>query len=153
MGSIAATAALNQKEQFHSPTLPILGYSPTIKWHYVIALFVCIGVVHVMLVGLLCWVARPVVVCDDSDLCTARLLHGLADRIPDGRGALLGGKMLTKAIDGATMDNNVATGGEVSGTSLQESTRVIYGIVDMNDKVGTKGRHLGISESIQSLRP
>ena len=150
MGSIAATAGLNQKEPFSSPTLPILGYSPSIQWPYVIVLFVCIGVVHAVLVGLLCWIARPVVVCDDSDLCTARLLQGLVGRVPNGAGTLLGGKELAREIDDASRDNN-AGGGEVSGTGHQEPTRVVYGVVEKKNGAGAGRRGLGISEDIQPL--
>ena len=152
MGTIAATAGLNQREPFHSPTLPILGYSPSIKWHYVIVLFVCIGAVHALLVGLLCWVARPVVVCDDSDLCTARLLHGVVDRLPHGDGALLDGKDLAREIDNTIMDNDT-DGNGVNGTAHRESTRVVYGVVETDDGGGVKRRHLGVDESIQPLSP
>ena len=150
MGSIATTALLNQKVFNSSPTLPILGYSPTIKWRYVIALFAGIGAVHIILVGLLCWIARPVVVGDDSDLCTARLLHGLVGRITDGGGTLLHGRELAREIDSASIENAVA-GGEASATSLQEPTRVVYGVVETNDKAGMKRRRLGIDEGIQPL--
>ena len=150
VGSIAATARLNQRERFSSPTLPILGYSPTIKWPYVIALFVCIGVVHGVLVGLLCWVARPVVVCDDSDLCTARLLQGLVGRIPNGEGGLLKGKNLAMAIDNTSLDNN-AGGVEVSGTDSKEPTQVVYGVVEKRNSAGVRWRGLGMNEDIQPL--
>ena len=150
MGSIAATAGLNQKERFSSPTLPILGYSPTIQWRYVIALFLCIGVVHAVLVGLLCWIARSVVVCDDSDLCTARLLQGLVGRIPNGAGTLLGGKELAKEIDNTGMDSN-AGGGEASGTGLKEPTRVVYGVAEKKNGAGAERRGLGMNEDIQPL--
>ncbi|KAM0798594.1 hypothetical protein BDR22DRAFT_912903 [Usnea florida] len=150
MGSIATTALLNQKVSNSSPTLPILGYSPTIKWRYVIALFAGIAAVHVILVGLLCWIARPVVVGDDSDLCTARLLHGLVGRIPDGGGTLLYGRELAQEIENLTMDNAVA-GGEMGATNLQEPTRVVYGVVETNDKAGIIRRRLGINEGIQPL--
>ena len=150
MGSIATTARRNQRAYNSSPTLPILGFSPTIKWRFVIALFSCIGAVHIILVALLCWIARPVVVCDDSDLCTARLLHGLVGRIPDGDGTLLHGSELAREIDNATMDN-AAAGGEVSATNPQEPTRVVYGVVETSDKAGIKRRRLGINEGIQPL--
>ncbi len=151
MGSIAATAGLNQKEPFSSPTLPILGYSPSITWPFVIVLFVCIGLVHVVLVGLLCWVARPVVICDDSDLCTARLLQGLVGRIPAGGGALLDGKALAREIDNTSTENN-AVGDGVSDTVHKEPTQVTYGVVDANDGAGVRRRGLGISEDIRPLR-
>ncbi|KAL9063918.1 MAG: hypothetical protein Q9161_009196 [Pseudevernia consocians] len=150
IGSIAATAGLNQKEPFFSPTLPILGYSPSINWRFVILLFVCISVVHVVLVGLLCWVARPVVICDDSDLCTARLLQGLVGRIPGGGGALLDGKALARAIDDTSTEDKAGIDG-VSETVHKEPTRVIYGVVDANDGGGKRRRGLGISEDIRPL--
>ena len=145
MGSIAATASLNHKQLHPSSTLPKLGYSPAIKWPYVIVLFVCIGVVHVVLVVLLCLVARPVVVCDDSDLATARLLQGLVGRIPNGGGALLDGKALAEGIDRNTNTDNY------EGTGSKEPTRVIYGVIDTKDSVGVRRPGLGLSEDIQPL--
>ena len=150
MGSIATTANRNFKVPNSSPTLPILGFSPTIKWRLVTALFAVIGTVHIILVGLLCWIARPVVVYDDSDLSTARLLHELVGRIPDGRGTLLDGKRLAQEIDQASRDNAVAAG-EMHATTPPEPTRVVYGVVETNDKVGIERPRLGISEDIQPL--
>ena len=150
MGSIATTADRNHRVSHPSPTLPILEYSPTIKWNFVNALFAVIGAVHIILVGLLCWIARPVVVYDDSDLSTARLLHGLVGRIPDGRGTLLDGKSLAQEIDHASRDNAVAAG-EVHATNLPEPTRVVYGVVEMSDKAGSEVRRLGINEGVQPL--
>ena len=144
MGNIAATARLNRRTLQSSPTLPKLGYSPTIKWPYVIVLFVCIGVVHVLLVGLLCLVARPVVVCDDSDLTTARLLQGLVGRIPNGGGALLDGKALAEGIRNNMRTTENHDGGDVG---------VVYGVIDTKDGVGVRRRGLGLSEDIQPLNP
>ena len=153
IGSIAATAGLNKHQPFPSPTVPILGYSPTIKWPYTIVLFVCIGVVHVLLVALLCLVARPVIVCDDSDLSTARLLQGLVGRIPHGSGALLDGKELAAGIDNASTDNHADGGGGVIGADDREPTRVVYGVIDTKDGAGVRRRGLGISEDIRPLSP
>ena len=143
MGNIAATARLNYRALQSSPTRPKVGYSPTIKWPYVIVLFVCIGVVHVVLVGLLCLVARPVVVCDDSDLTTARLLQGLVGRIPNGSGALLDGKALAEGIK-SYMRKEDYDGGNGG---------VVYGVIDTKDSVGVRRRGLGLSAEIQSLNP
>ena len=154
MGCIAATAGLNARQTQLSATLPKLGYSPTIKWPYVIALFVCIGVTHVVLLGLLCLVARPVVICDDSDLCTARLLQGIVSRIPNGSGALLDGKALAGGVDNdMSADNHAGGGVGVSGTGHNEPTQVVYGVTDMKDSAGVRRRGLGISEDIQPLNP
>ena len=143
MGNIAATARLNRRALQSSPTLPKLGYSPTIKWPYVIVLFVCIGVVHAVLVGLLCLVARPVVVCDDSDLTTARLLQGLVGRIPNGGGTLLDGKALAEGIENNMRREN-PDGGDVG---------VVYGVIDTTDSVGVRRRGLGLREDIYPLNP
>ena len=143
IGNIAATARLNQRAHQSSPTLPKLGYSPSIKWPYVIVLFVCIGVVHVLLVGMLCLVARPVVVCDDSNLTTARLLQGLVGRIPNGGGALLDGEALAEGIK-----NNMRTESHDGG-----DVEVVYGVIDTKDSVGVRRRGLGLSEDIERLNP
>ena len=150
IGSIASTAALNQKEHYFSQDLPILGYSLSTRWPYVIVLFVCVGAVHFVLVGLLCWVARPVVVCDDSDLCTARLLQELVGRIPDCGGSLLDGKELAGAIENTILDKN-GDEGEVSGTDLREPTGVVYGVVRVKNSAGTIRQTLRLSEGIQPL--
>ena len=61
MSIIATTTLSNQEVLNSSPTLPVFGYSPKIKWHYVIALFAGIGAVRNFFVRLLCWIARPVI--------------------------------------------------------------------------------------------
>ena len=78
-------------------TLPILGYHLDTQWQYVIALTACIAGVQCLLVAIMLWIARPVVVIDDSDLCAARLLQGLAGKL-EGRGSLLSGKEIAKEI-------------------------------------------------------
>ena len=98
---------------------------------------------HVVLVGLLCLVARPVVVCDDSDLTTARLLQGLVGRIPNGGGALLDGKALAEGIENNTRTENLDGGG----------VGVVYGVIDTKDGVGVRWRGLGLSEDIEPLNP
>ena len=96
VGSLAAMANLNPQQKVPG-TLPILGYHLDTQWQYVIALTACIAGVHCLLVAIMLWIARPVVVIDDSDLCTARLLQGLAGKL-EGRGSLLSGKEIAKEI-------------------------------------------------------
>jgi hypothetical protein len=77
--------------------VPILGYHLSVDWKYIIALVACIAGVHTVFVVLLLWIARPVVIVDDSNLCTARLLSGLVNRLDDG-GCLLDGREIAEAI-------------------------------------------------------
>ena len=156
MGSIAATAAQNHRQLQSSPTVPHLGYRPSIKWPYVIVLFICIGVVHLVLVILLCLVARPVIVCDDSDLATARLLQTLVSRIPNGGGALLDGKALAEGIDHnstvRSTDNHIMSG-ENGGDDDRQPTRIVYGVIETKDSAGIRRPGLGLSEEIEPLNP
>lgn len=90
----------NLNPQFQKQgTLPILGYSLSIEWNYVIILAVCIVCVHCILVGLMLWIARSVVVAHDSNLCMARLLEELVGRL-GGRGSLLNEEEIVTAIQG-----------------------------------------------------
>ena len=96
IGSIAAMALLNPRTTIRG-TLPTLGYQLNVQWQYVIALAICIGGVHLLLVGLMLWIARPVVITDDSNLAVARLLKGLVE--PLGReGGLLDGTEIAEAV-------------------------------------------------------
>ncbi len=92
-----------------------------------------------LLVVVLCWVARKVVVGDDSDLCTAMLLGGLVGRIKGG-GSLLGGRELAGGVEGS---------GGAGGEGRGEPMTVVYGVVEMGD--GTRG--LGIGEDVRPLDP
>ena len=96
IGALASMANLNPQERVPG-TLPTLGYHLDCQWRFIIALAVCIGAVHITLVALMVWIARPVVILDDSNLAVARLLHGLVGRV-EGRGSLLDGKQLAEAI-------------------------------------------------------
>lgn len=96
VGSLAAMAHLNPTHQVPG-TLPTLGYHLDAHWQYVIALAACIAGVHCLLVAIMLWMARPIVVIDDSALCTARLLQGLVGRL-NGRGSLLSAKEIAEEI-------------------------------------------------------
>lgn len=96
IGSVAAMAVFNPDTQIPG-TLPILGYSLSIEWRYIIALAVCIVGVHCMLVVLMLWIARPIVITDDSNLAVARLLKGLVNPLAQG-GGLLNGPEIAEAI-------------------------------------------------------
>lgn len=103
VGSLAAMAKLNPK-QYVRGTLPTLGYHLDAHWQYIIALAACIGGVHCLLVAIMLWIARPIVVIDDSNLCTARLLQGLVGRL-EGRGSLLSAKEIAEEIQRAGSKN------------------------------------------------
>lgn len=66
-------ANMNPKQQ-QAGDLPVLGYHLNTKWKYVNALFVCIAAGYVLLVATMLWIARPVIVVEDSDMCVAKLL-------------------------------------------------------------------------------
>lgn len=110
IGSIATMANLNPTQE-KQDVLPVLGYKLSIEWPYVITLIVCISGTHCVLVGLMLWIARSVVVLDDSNLCMARLLEGLVQTL-EGRGSLADGREIARSI-------NRQGGGRV---------RVVYGI-------------------------
>ena len=88
-------------------------------------------------------VARPVVICDDSDLTTARLLQGLVGRMPNGAGALLDGKALAEGIQDITRTEH-HDGGDVG---------IVYGVIDTKDSAGVRRRGLGLGEDIRPLNP
>ena len=107
IGSLAAMALLNPRTTIPG-TLPTLGYQLNNEWQYVIALAACIGGIHLLLVGLMLWIARPIVITDDSNLAVARLLKGLVEPLGH-EGGLLDGKEIAEAVQ-------------------QESVKVGYGV-------------------------
>lgn len=125
VSSLAAMASQNPKRQVRG-ILPILGYHLDANWPYVLALAACIGGVHCLLVAIMLWIARPVVIIDDSNLCTARLLQGLVGRL-EGRGSLLSGKRLAEEIQRAGPKN----------------WQVVYGISQWGDVGGQRALTLG----------
>lgn len=64
---------------------------------YVITLAACIGGIHLLLVGLILWIARPIVITDDSNLAVARLLKGLVEPLGH-EGGLLDGTEIAEAV-------------------------------------------------------
>lgn len=98
IGSLVTMANLNPQLQAQG-TLPVLGFNLTVEWRYVIPLAVGIVCAHCILVGLMLWIARSVVVINESSLCMARLLEGLVARL-GGKGSLLDDKDIVTAIQG-----------------------------------------------------
>jgi hypothetical protein len=105
--------------------VPILGYHLSVDWKYILALVACIAGVHTVFVVLLLWIARPVVIVDDSNLCTARLLSGLVNRLDDG-GCLLDGREIAEAIQ------EKGSGGAV-----------VYGVTNLPGRTGERVLILG----------
>lgn len=116
IGSLAAMADLNNRTEIPG-TLPTLGFHLSVEWRYVIALAVCIVAVHCFLVGLICFIVRPVVIPGDSNLITAQLLRGLVGKIGD-QGGLLQGKEIADAIQRET--SGVAGGRGTIGYGVRD---------------------------------
>lgn len=119
LGSLASMANLNPKE-LRPGTIPILGYRLHAQWNFIIALAVSIGFGHCLLVAIMLWVSRPIIVLDDSDLATARLLQGLVRKL-DGNGSLLDGKELAE---------------EIQSSSGSKKGKIVYGIGKRRDESG-----------------
>jgi len=131
IGSLANMAQIIPKLNNLPGTLPILGVHLNNNWDYIISLAICIGVVHVLLVAMILWVSKPIIVLDDSDLSTARLLYGLVGKL-GGRGSLLDGKKLAKAIQAKIVQE------AEDGVSETANGQVVYGISHGHD-LGTQG--------------
>lgn len=130
IGSLAVMADLNPQTSGQG-TVPILGYRVSVGWGMLISLLAGVVVVHFILVVLMLWFAKPVVVPDDSNLCTARLLEGLVARL-GGKGSFLDGKEMAEAL------------------GRQGAGRVVYGIRDMEEKF--QGRVLEVGENVTVRR-
>ena len=138
IGSLANMATFNPK-QLRPGTLPILGYHLDTKWNYIIALLVCIGVAHCLLIAAILWISRPVVVLEDSDLSTARLLHSLVGKL-DGRGSLLDPKEFAAELQRKVIDRSQSS--DVKDAE-EEKGKVAYGISKRNDLGGLRALDMG----------
>ncbi len=84
-----AAAALATMAQRNPTTivpghLPTLGYQTDLDWTYIGVLTGSIAAAHLLFVLLILWLARPVIVVDDSYLVMAQLLKGLVKTLPEG---------------------------------------------------------------------
>ena len=107
-------------------TVPSLGYSLNVEWKWVITLAIGIMSAHMLLVALLLLISRPIVVGGDSNLVVARLLQGLVGKL-DGRGSLLEGEELAKAVEknSDVGKRKVTYGVRKSGTDGEEDSFVL----------------------------
>lgn len=135
LSAISALAGMSNRNprQLIPGLLPILGYHLSTNWEYVIALSVCIGVVHFLLILLMVWFARPLFVPDDSNLAVSRLLCRLVSRL-GGRGSLLSGKELAAALQ----------------QSSDKNGRIVYGVDHLADEAGE--RVLELDENVPLRR-
>ncbi|KAL8998264.1 MAG: hypothetical protein Q9169_002668 [Polycauliona sp. 2 TL-2023] len=116
IGSLTGMATLNKHMNIPG-TLPTLGFRLSVQWRYVIALIVCIAGVHCFLVGLIVFIARPVVIPGDSNLITARLLQGMVSKIGE-KGGLLKEKEIAESIQQETSGS--ANGHGTIGYGVQD---------------------------------
>lgn len=130
IGSLAVMAHVNP-QIFREGNFPIPGYQLSVRWNELIYLFPGVVAIHFILVVLMLWIARLVVVPDDSILCTAHVLQGLAGPLKR-TGSLLHAKELAEAI------------------GSQGTGQVVYGIRDMVEQV--EGRVLGLGENIKTRK-
>lgn len=137
IGSLTSMANYNPQQNIPG-TLPTLGYNLSVDWQYIIALAAVITGVHCLLVGLILWIAWPVVVPGDSNLVVARLLHGLVGRVGE-RGNLLEAEEIAEAIEKEEH-------GEAGAAEMKEGT-VGYGV-----KQGSWGKVLEIGEGLKKRK-
>lgn len=97
LGSLASMATRNPTFEVEG-LVPILGYNLSIHWNYVIALCACIVGIHFVLFAAAVYTSRLVIIKDDTNLSTARLLKPLVEYLGP-RATLLEGRELCKAIE------------------------------------------------------
>ncbi|KAG8525956.1 uncharacterized protein KY384_000718 [Bacidia gigantensis] len=122
IGSIANMAPRNGRIEVPG-NLPILGYHLSIHWPYAITLLAVVAGVHVLVFALMLWFARPVIVIEDSNLCTAKALQDVVARIDGGK--VLDGKELANAIQKKGATNNGRTVYGVDGSGAKDAPLVL----------------------------
>jgi hypothetical protein len=80
IGSLSTLATKNPRIDIQG-TVPYLGSPINISWPYAITLFASIAGVHLTLLASAIYATRLVVIKDDSNLSTARLLRPLVDHL------------------------------------------------------------------------
>ena len=142
IGSLANMAIRNPL-QLRPGIVPILGYHLDNNWTYILVLLICIAVAHCFLVAAILWISRPVVVLEDSDLSTARLLHGLVGKV-DGQGSLISPKALATELRKRLMTTKGSSQfPDEQHHASSETGKVIYGISRRDDLGGLQTLDLG----------
>ena len=129
LGSLASMAVRNPSVQTHG-AVPILGFHLTVQWKFTCALCACIVIVHFLFFAMAVYTSRLVIIKDDSNLSTARLLRPLVDHL-GSQGTLIEGKDISRVIE----DNGVRG--------------LVYG---PRDDPGAGGRVLDISDRVMPRR-
>ena len=129
LGSLASMAIRNPSVQYHG-AVPILGFHLHVEWKFTRALCASIVIVHFLFFATAVYTSRLVIIKDDSNLSTARLLRPLVDHL-GSQGTLIEGKDISRVIE----DNGV------SG--------IVYG---PGEDPGTGGRVLDISDKVMPRR-
>lgn len=97
LSSLAWMATTNPRFNIED-IVPILGYSLSIHWVYVISLCACIAGVHLVLFAAAVYSSRLVIIKDDTNISTARLLRPLVEHLGPSA-TFLEGKELSEAIE------------------------------------------------------
>ena len=97
LGSLASMAIRNPSVQFHG-AVPILGFNLTVQWGYVGGLCGAIAFVHLLFIAAAVYTSSKVIIKDDSNLSTARLLRPLVDHL-GSQGTLINGKDMSRVIE------------------------------------------------------
>lgn len=126
LGSLVRMAAINPTFKTEG-LVPILGYKLSIHWNYIKPLCACIAGVHFILFAAAIYTSRLVIIKDDSNLSTARLLRPLVEHLGP-RATLLRGEELSQAIE-IHVPSGVVYGpredGQLGGTVLDLGEEVL----------------------------
>ena len=82
--SALATMAGQNPTTIVRGSLPTLGYQTDVEWKNTSAMIASIAAAHLLMVLLILWLARPVIVMDDSYLVRVLLLQGLMKPVSEG---------------------------------------------------------------------
>lgn len=129
LGSLASMATRNPSVQTQG-AVPILGFHLTVKWKFTHALCASIVFIHFLFFAAAVYTSRLVIIKDDSNLSTARLLRPLVEHL-GSQGTLIEGKDISRVIE----DNGV--------------TGLVYG---PREDPGAGGRVLDISDRVMPRR-
>lgn len=122
IGSIATMVTRNPPISVNDDRVPHLGSRLVIFWHYALPLCFSIIVIHLALFVSAIYVTKIVLIKDDSDLSTARLLRSLVTHLNDS-GTILDSKEICGVLGRSHQD------GVVYGPrSLQDPTRYVLDI-------------------------
>ena len=129
LGSLASMAIRNPSVQSHG-AVPILGFKLTVQWGSIGGLCGAILSVHFLFIAAAVYTSSKVIIKDDSNLSTARLLRPLVDHL-GSQGTLIEGKDISRILE----DNGVR--------------RLVYG---PREDPGAGGRVLDISDRVMPRR-